>query len=233
MSPSISSISARTGVIPIPPATSSTFSRVREASVKTPNGPSATTRVPGLSRSIRAQWLPKAFAVIRSLFPSGAAEIENGSGAHQKPGVRKRQMKNWPGRTWSLSRRRPTIVSETTPGASTVTSRDPHPVPERVDQRHRDPPREQQQRDEVEAAPVPLRQGDVDDVVAGRDLMKPAERDPRVRREMNPVPELVRQPPPRKRNRGHHHQHQQPGADGGGDHPGSTPPQISRAVSPQ
>ena len=43
----ISSSRLRTGVIPIPPAISSAFSRRRAASVKTPNGPSATTRVPG------------------------------------------------------------------------------------------------------------------------------------------------------------------------------------------
>ena len=94
MSPSISSISARIGVIPIPPATSSTFSCVREASVKTPNGPSATTRVPGVSRSIFAEWPPRFLIVMRNDRPSGAEESENGSGAHQKPLARKRQLKN-------------------------------------------------------------------------------------------------------------------------------------------
>ena len=52
-------------------------------------------------------------------------------------------MKNCPGRTLTLSKRRPTIVSETTPGALDGDVADPHPVPERVHERHRDPPRDE------------------------------------------------------------------------------------------
>ena len=71
------------GVIPIPPATSSTFSRVRASSVNVPSGPSATTRVPdavGEPGGVVAEIL----TVIRSDRPSGAAERENGC-ADQHP----------------------------------------------------------------------------------------------------------------------------------------------------
>ena len=65
---------ARSGVIPIPPAISSDLSRRRAAPVKTPNGPSASTRVPGLIAANRALWSPSALTVIRSERPSGAKQ---------------------------------------------------------------------------------------------------------------------------------------------------------------
>src|SRR2546423_573246 len=62
------------GVIPIPPATRATLGRRRTASVKTPNGPSATTRVPG--RIVPTRWLksPRSFTVMRRESSVGAAE---------------------------------------------------------------------------------------------------------------------------------------------------------------
>ena len=71
-------MSARTGVMPMPPATSAILSPRRLASVKTPNGPSARTRVPTGSDASAPLWSPSAFTVIRSDRPSGAAESENG-----------------------------------------------------------------------------------------------------------------------------------------------------------
>ena len=48
-------------------------------------------------RFVLAEWLPRFLIVIRNDFPSGAEESEKGNGAHQKPFVRNRQTKNWPG----------------------------------------------------------------------------------------------------------------------------------------
>ena len=118
----MSSMSARIGVIPIPPAIRTTFSRRRAASVKTPNGPSASTLVPGRTSARRAEKSPSAFAVIRSDRPSGAAESENGCEAHQRRRSRKRQRKNWPARAFSRSSRRPVMRNDTTPGPSVITS---------------------------------------------------------------------------------------------------------------
>ena len=69
--------------MPIPPATSSVFGLRRADSVKPPNGPSATTRVPtGIDR-ILAVWSPDAFTLIRCERPSGAADREKGCAVHQ------------------------------------------------------------------------------------------------------------------------------------------------------
>ena len=84
--------------MPMPPAIISTFARVRVSEVKTPNGPSARTRVPTLIRSNLAVWSPSALTVIRNELPFGASEIENGCCVYQNPRVRKRQKKNWPAR---------------------------------------------------------------------------------------------------------------------------------------
>ena len=122
MSPPMFCISARTGVIPIPPAIRSDLSSVRLSSVKTPNGPSANTLVPtGISPNF-ALWSPRSLTVIRNDFPSGASEIENGCCVYQNPFVKNRQKKNWPAFVPSLSSLRPVIRSEITPGASWITS---------------------------------------------------------------------------------------------------------------
>ena len=118
----MSSISARIGVIPIPPAINSTFRRRRASAVKTPNGPAASTWVPGAIEPILEVKSPSAFTVIRSERPSGARESENGCGDNHRSRVRKRQMKNWPARACSRSRLRPVIVTDTTPGNSVTTS---------------------------------------------------------------------------------------------------------------
>jgi len=64
--------------------------RLRASSVKSPNGPSATTRVPTGMRPIRRVWSPAAFAVMRNDRPSGAAaEKRERMGCPTKcPGVR-------------------------------------------------------------------------------------------------------------------------------------------------
>ena len=121
-SPSIRSASARTGVIPIPPATSSSFGPRRNDSVNVPNGPSATTRVPTGIVPILEVWSPEALTLIRSDLPSGAAESENGWAVYQNPRVTNRQRKNCPGRACSLSSPRPVMWIVVTVGDSAVTS---------------------------------------------------------------------------------------------------------------
>ena len=87
----MSSRSARTGVIPIPPAIRSALSSVRDSSVKTPNGPSAKTLVPtGISPNF-ALWSPRFLTVIRNVSPCGASDSENGCCVYQNPFVKNRQ----------------------------------------------------------------------------------------------------------------------------------------------
>lgn len=128
--PPISSSSARTGVLPMPPAISATLSRRRTAAVKTPNGPSAATRVPGLiSSAMRLEKSPSRLTVTRSERPSGVAAGENRCDSNQWRRVRKRQRKNCPACPFRRSSRRPPIVSETTPGASSTTAVTRSPLP--------------------------------------------------------------------------------------------------------
>ena len=203
MSPSISSISARIGVIPIPPATSSTFSWRREASVKTPNGPSATTRVPGLEpidlRRVAAEVLDRdaeRLAVGRrrererqrrppeALGQEAPAEELARRGAHLvEPAARRCAARRRPGPSFTTSeirsRWRNALMSGTATRQATSTSVE-----------------------DVEAAPVPLGRRDVDQVVPGRDLVEPAERDAGVRGDVDRVPELVGDAPAHEDERG-------------------------------
>ena len=136
--------------------------------------------------------------MIRNDLPSGAAEIENGSGAHQKPFVRKRQMKNWPGAARILSSRRPTMCSETTPGPSCTTSAILSRWRKALMNGTATRQAIRSQRREVEElASTPSTTG-AEHVAAGRDLVEPAERDSGVRGEVNGVPELVGQASPRR-----------------------------------
>ena len=64
--------------MPMPPAIRTALSDRRRSFVKTPNGPSASTRVPGWISAMRAVWSPSPFTVIRSEPPPGAADSENG-----------------------------------------------------------------------------------------------------------------------------------------------------------
>ena len=221
MSPSISSISARIGVIPMPPATSSTFSWLRDASVKTPNGPSATTRVPGLSWSIFAEWPPRFLIVMRNDLPSGADESENGSGAHQKPLVEEAPAEELP-------RRGAHLVEPAADDAQRDDARALVRRPRRCAAGGGSAlmsgtaiaPGDQHERQDVEAAPVPLGRRDVDQVVACRDLVEPAERDAGVRGDVDRVPELVGDASPDEHVRRERNEAEQTGADRGDDHPG-------------
>ena len=188
----------------MPPAIRTTFSRRRAAAVKTPNGPSATTRVPGATSASRLEKSPSALTVMRSERPSGARESENGCDAHQRPFVRKRQRKNWPGRASSRSSRRPSIRSETTPGPSAITSatrrRKRNACTIGASSRKTTSERD---RREGERAPVVGRDAVEHELVAGRDLVEPGERDPRIRQEVHGVPGLVAEAAPHDHDRGH------------------------------
>ena len=101
------SSSARSGVMPIPPAMSRTLGRVRRAPVRTPYGPSTKTCVPTETRWSAFDQSPSSLIVIRSHWPLGADEIENGWPRHQPSRVRNRQTKYWPDRTARRSSSRP------------------------------------------------------------------------------------------------------------------------------
>lgn len=91
--------SARSGVMPAPPAISSTVPRLRRAAVRDPYGPSAHTRVPGRSPARAAPCPPTALTVIRGRSGRGGAEGEYGRAVQRSPFVRKRQRKNRPYRS--------------------------------------------------------------------------------------------------------------------------------------
>ena len=59
--------------------------------------------------------------MIRIRFVVGTADSEYGCACHHMPRFRKRQCRNWPPDASSLSRCRPVMVTETTPGASSST----------------------------------------------------------------------------------------------------------------
>src|SRR4051794_41821216 len=63
--------SARIGVMPTPPATSSTSRRVRRSAVMAPYGPSAITLVPTGTRCSRSEPSPSDLTVSRNRFPTG------------------------------------------------------------------------------------------------------------------------------------------------------------------
>ena len=97
--------------------------------------------------------------------------------------------------------------------------RDAEPMTKSLGERRDHAKGEQEaERDEVERAPVIG--GDVveDELVPGRNLMEPRERDPRVRGEVYPVPHLVAQPPPDDHDGCDDDGDQQPGPDRRGDH---------------
>ena len=94
---------ARSGVMPTPPASSTTPRPVRPA-VNAPYGPSAMTRVPGRSRDKARLWSPMSFTVIRMRSLPGAADSEYGCDDHHSDLVRNRQRKNCPGSAASSSR---------------------------------------------------------------------------------------------------------------------------------
>ena len=97
---------------------------------------------------------------------------------------------------------------------------DAQPVAEHVDERDDDAEDdEERERRDVERPPVVGGDRVEHELVAGRDLVEPAERDPRVREEVHGVPPLVAQPPPHDDVRGADDGDEQAGADGGGDHP--------------
>jgi hypothetical protein len=66
----------RIGVMPIPPAMSSTLGRLERCAVKAPYGPSAHTRVPGRSRASSEEWSPSDFTVMRSTSARVGADRE-------------------------------------------------------------------------------------------------------------------------------------------------------------
>ena len=97
---------------------------------------------------------------------------------------------------------------------------DPHPVPERRDERGEHAPGEGGERDKGEDPPVPRRAGVQREVAAGRDLVEPGERDARVRRQVHRVPELVGESPPHDHERAPADREEQERTDRRGDHAG-------------
>ena len=97
---------------------------------------------------------------------------------------------------------------------------DPQPVAERLHERddHAEADDDRERRGEERAPPVG--RGRVEhELVAGRDLVEPRERDARVGEEMDGVPPLVGQAAARDRVRGGDDRDQEGGADRRGDHP--------------
>ena len=180
------------GVIPIPPAISTVLSRRRRSSVKTPSGPSATTRVPGLTAASRAEWSPSALTVIRSDRPSGAADSENGWAVQQRWRSRKRQRKNCPARAPQTIELAPGDGERDDAGRLLLHRRDAQPVPKGGDHGSDDAKAdEHDDRGDEEAAPVVGGEPVEHELVAGRDLVEPRERDPGVGHQVDGVPPLV------------------------------------------
>ena len=71
---------------------------------------------------------------------------------------------------------------------------------------------------EVQRAPVVGRDAIEHELVPGRDLMEPRERDPGVREQVHCVPGLVAKPAPDDHDRGHDDGDEQSGSDRRGDH---------------
>ena len=88
---------ARSGVTPMPPAIISTGPSQPLSASRPPEGPSATTLVPGRRAGSRELWRPETVAVMRSRRPSGSADSEYGWATYHVLRVRKRQRKYWPG----------------------------------------------------------------------------------------------------------------------------------------
>ena len=208
--------------MPMPPAISSAFSRRRTAlgeDAERPLGDDARARP--RARASRPVWSPSALTVMRSDSPSGAAESENGCAVHQRRRSRKRQRKNCPACARSRSSLRPVIRSETTPGPFGHDLGDAQPVPQRAAERHEHAEDdEHDERGDVERAPVVGGGAVEDELVAGRDLVEPRERDACVRQQVHDVPPLVAEPAPHDHERGRDDGDQHPRADGRGDHPG-------------
>ena len=98
---------ARSGVMPTPPASSSAGRGRERAGKNAPNGPSASTRVPGRSERSMLLGSPTSRTVIRIRSSLGSADSEYGCDCHHSPRVRNRQRKNWPGAASSSPRSRP------------------------------------------------------------------------------------------------------------------------------
>ena len=90
---------------------------------------------------------------------------------------------------------------------------------------------EERERREVEPAPVVGGEAVEDELVAGRDLVEPCERDRHVHREVDCVPGLVAHVPADDHDRAHDDSDEQGGADRGGDHPGIDATQIIVEIS--
>ena len=95
------------------------------------------------------------------------------------------------------------------------------PEHERAHERLRHP-EDDEQRERGDEQRPPVVGGDRmhGQLVAGRDLVEPAQRDGGVGGEVHRVPPLVRQPPPHDHQRGDDDDDEQRRPDGGGDHPG-------------
>ena len=97
-------------------------------------------------------------------------------------------------------------------------------MPECLRERHEHPEHDEQpERDEIEGAPV-VSSGVVEhQLVAGRNLVEPGERDPGVRGEVHRIPGLVAQAAPDDHDGGDDHGDEQERPDGRRDHPGIDP----------
>ena len=167
-------------------------------------------------RSVKS---PSALTVSRRERPSGAAESENGCDAHQRPRARKRQRKNWPGAGVQPVEASPGDVQRHDARSLVDDLGDAQPESERVrDGNEHAADHEERQRGEVEPAPVVGRQSVDHELVAGRDLVEPGERDRRVRRQVHGVPPFVRQPAARDHERAQDDHHEQRGPDRRRDH---------------
>jgi hypothetical protein len=144
--------------------------------------------------------------VIRSDVPSGAADSENGCAVPQAPRARNRQRKNCPAWARRLSTFRRHL-------------RDPQPVAESARERDEHPPdHEDGDRHQVERPPVVRGDAAQHELVAGRDLVEPGQRDACIRQHVHRVPPLVAQPATHDHDRGADHREQHPRADGRRDH---------------
>ena len=143
---------------PTPPAISNVASLDRWNEVKAPYGPSAYTRVPTGRWRSAALVRPTALAVSRSVRPSGAADSENGLACHQRPLLRNRQMKNWPGLACSrVEVAARCMWTDTTLSDSGTTADDAELVPGVAPQRHDDAADQQRADREAPTSPTSRR----------------------------------------------------------------------------
>ena len=208
-------------MIPIPPAISATLSLVRAASVKVPNGPSATTRVPGLIEPTRAREVPEVLHRDAERLAVGRLGERERVCGPPASGCEEAPEEELPG----------LCAQAVDVGAADAQGRharplgddldDAQPVAEGAHERDDDAvAHEQRQRRDVERAPVVRgRLGD-DELVAGRDLVEPRERDACVCEQVDGVPPLVAQAPAHDHERRHDDRDHQRGADRRRDHPG-------------